>query len=442
MLDLNSENPYVHLIKGQHIHYVDHIELECGDTLHDVPLAYKTWGKLNPEGTNCMVVCHALSGSADVADWWGALLGDGRALDPSRFFIVCANALGSPYGTCSPVTINPDTGERWGPEFPLTTIKDDCRIQRMLLEHLGVKQVAVVIGGSMGGMLAQEYLFMGAEFVRSGVLLATSAYHSAWGISWGEAQRQSIYCDPKYMDGYYPLNDPPIAGLGAARMSALLTYRSRNSFDHKFGRHEPDPTKHKGSDEMNTQNLSPGEENRAIHNHGSISGSIGSRRSSSSSMASLQGYRKKKHGNAQTYFTAQSYLRYQAQKFTDRFDANCYVAITRKLDTHDVSRNRTSSVGEALSLIKQPVMVIGIFSDALFTFEEQVEIHKSIKSSILKEIQSPEGHDAFLLEFGLINTYIQDFLLENVPEIMTGLTKQPIGEATDSVFGESEVTTW
>jgi len=431
MSDLNAENPFFHLVNDQQILTVDRFELECGDTLEQVPLAYKTWGKLNAEGTNCMVVCHALSGSADVADWWGALIGEGRALDPTRFFIVCANTLGSPYGTASPVTIQPDTGKTWGPEFPLTTVKDDAAIQRILLDYLNVKQVAVVIGGSMGGMLAQEYLFFGQDFVKCAVLLATSAYHSAWGISWGEAQRQSIYCDPKFMDGFYPRNDPPEAGLGAARMSALLTYRTRNSFDQKFGRELPNPAKHKGSDSVDGgQRLSPSEENLAIHNHGNP------RRSSNDAP---QTFRMKP---AQTYFTAQSYLRYQAQKFTKRFDANCYVAITRKMDTHDVSRGRTSSVGEALSLIKQPVLIIGIVSDALFTFTEQEEIHKSINGSVLRKIDSPDGHDAFLLEFGLINTYIQDFLCEHLPEFMAGVTKKPIGSAGNSVFGESEVTTW
>lgn len=431
MFDPNGKNPYCGLIKDQHIWMLDSFELECGDTLTQAPVAYKTWGKLNKEKSNCMVVCHALTGSADVADWWGALLGEGRALDPTRFFIVCANALGSPYGSASPVTINPETNKLWGPEFPLTTVKDDAAIQKSLLQHLGVKQVAVVIGGSMGGMLAQEYLYFGKDFVKCGILLATSAYHSAWGISWGEAQRQSIYCDPKYLDGYYSVEDPPVAGLGAARMSALLTYRSRDSFDQKFGRQLPDPSKHKGSQILDGKELSPTEENVAIHNHGSLRSSFSSDKPSPL-----------KQKSAQTYFTAQSYLRYQAQKFTGRFDANCYVTITRKLDTHDVSRGRTSSVGEALGLITQPVMVIGIYSDALFTFEEQVEIHKSIKGSTLKEIQSPEGHDAFLLEFGLINTYVQDFLFQNLPELMEGASKKPIGSAGNSLFGESEVTTW
>lgn len=430
MSEANAQNPFVKLIKDQQFLVLDKLELECQDVLFKVPVAFKTWGKLNSEQNNCMVVCHALSGSSDVADWWGPLLGEGRALDPTRFFIVCINALGSPYGTASPVTINPETGKVYGPEFPLTTIKDDAKILKLVLDHLQVKQVAVIVGGSMGGMLAQEFLFLGPSFVKSGVLLATSAYHSAWGISWGETQRQSIYCDPKFNDGYYSNDDRPNAGLGAARMTALMTYRTRDSFNDKFGRKLPDPKVHKGSDSLDETAVSKNVENWAVNNHGNP-------RSLSPNRPS--GYREK---SAQTYFTAQSYLRYQAQKFTNRFDANCYISITRKLDTHDLSRNRTNSVGEALTMIKQPVLVIGIQSDELFTFPEQVEIHRYIKQSELKRIESPDGHDAFLLEFELINNYILDFLTRVIPEFMKGAEKKPIGEAGNSLFGETEVTTW
>ncbi|GMF78328.1 unnamed protein product [[Candida] boidinii] len=187
-----------------------------------------------------MIITHALTGSADVADWWGPLLARGKAFDPTKFFIICLNSLGSPYGSASPLTMDHEFGERYGPEFPLCTIRDDINIHKLVLDSLGVKSVAICIGGSMGGMLALEWLFVeNGEFVKNVVALATSAKHSAWCISWGEAQRQCIYSDPKYDDGYYPLDDPPNSGLGAARMSAMLTYRSRNSFEKKFGRASP-----------------------------------------------------------------------------------------------------------------------------------------------------------------------------------------------------------
>lgn len=148
-----------------------------------------------------MVICHALTGSADVGDWWGPLLGGpGKAFDMSRFFVVCMNSLGSPYGSASPVTSKDGHAEQehYGPEFPLTTIRDDVNLFKLLLDDLGVKQIAAVVGGSMGGMLVLEFAYFGKDYVRCIVPIATSARYSAWGISWGEAQRQSIYCDPKY----------------------------------------------------------------------------------------------------------------------------------------------------------------------------------------------------------------------------------------------------
>lgn len=173
-----------------------------------------------------MIICHAFTGSADVEDWWGPLMGRGKAFDPQRFFVFCANVLGSPYGTASPVTVNPDTQKPYGPEFPQTTIRDDVRLHKLVLDHLGITGVAVAIGGSMGGMAVLEWpLCTSPGYVRHIIPIATSARHSAWCISWGETQRQSIYSDPMYEDGYYDAQ--PSSGLTAARMAALLTYRSR-----------------------------------------------------------------------------------------------------------------------------------------------------------------------------------------------------------------------
>ena len=170
-------------------------------------------------------------------------MGPDRAFDPSRYFIVCCNVLGSPYGTSSPVTVDPATGEAYGPTFPRVSVRDDIRLHLLVLQALGIRSVAIVIGGSMGGMAVLEWpLCAPAGFVRHIVPIATSARHSAWGISWGEAQRQSIYSDPRYRDGDYPPDDPPETGLAAARMAALLTYRSRDSFEDRFARKtQPSP---------------------------------------------------------------------------------------------------------------------------------------------------------------------------------------------------------
>lgn len=150
-------NPFAKLVNGQRIVEVPELTLESGITINNFPIAYKSWGSLNEKGDNCLVICHALTGSSDVADWWGPLLGNDQAFDPSRFFVICLNSMGSPYGSFSPLSINEDTGEPYGPEFPLCTVRDDVRAHRIVLDSLGVSSVACVIGGSMGGMLALEW---------------------------------------------------------------------------------------------------------------------------------------------------------------------------------------------------------------------------------------------------------------------------------------------
>ena len=361
------------------------------------------------------------------------------------------------------------------------------RIHKLVLDDLGVRQIAAVVGGSMGGMLVLEYAYFGSDYVRTIVPLATSSRHSAWGISWGEAQRQSIYCDPKYEDGYYSFNDPPATGLGAARMSALLTYRSRDSFESRFGRNIPDPSRKQGIN-GDQRPSTPANEHWAVHNDGHKS--IRPPRPSPPSTPKAETPPTTANGNsveftdpqfngtttfspptpptpandrkrATTYFSAQSYLRYQGDKFVKRFDSNCYIAITRKLDTHDVSRHRVppntpDEVAVALSQIKQPALVIGIESDGLFTFAEQQEIAAAIPNSRLRTIDSPEGHDAFLLQFEQVNNHILEFFNEVLPEIMqapginldelNGNDSKGVGEMVkSSTFGEAEVgdiTAW
>lgn len=359
----------------------------------------------------------------------------------------------------------------------------------MVLDELGIKQIAAVVGGSMGGMLTLEYAYFGKDYVRAIVPIATSARHSAWGISWGEAQRQSIYSDPKYEDGYYSFDDPPATGLGAARMSALLTYRSRNSFEARFGRNVPDPSKRQTIN-GNPRLPTPPNEHWAVHNDGhksTRSSTVSSPHLSAAEPASpvpravteiqytdpqfngtttftapispsTSVKSSKASSRPSTYFSAQSYLRYQGEKFVKRFDSNCYIAITRKLDTHDVSRHRAAEdspdpVKEALSQIQQPALVMGIESDGLFTFEEQKEIAAGIPDSRLKKIDSPEGHDAFLLQFEQVNRYILEFFREVLPDIMSRKGIEGIAGGVDGVgkltksstFGEAEVediTAW
>ena len=349
-------------------------------------------------------------------------MGRNKAFDYSRFFVFCANVLGSPYGSASPVTINPDTGKPYGPQFPPTTIRDDVRIHKLVLDHLGVSSVAVVIGGSMGGMAVLEWpLCTPPGYVRNIIPLATSARHSAWCISWGEAQRQSIYSDPGYEDGFY--KQQPASGLAAARMSALLTYRSRDSFESRFGRKAQTTS----SNGVPTPPASPKAHSRdesvTLHNDGK---------------------RGTDPAPKPPIFSAQSYLRYQGEKFIKRFDANCYIHITRKLDTHDIARDREYSLQGALARLPPRALVISIATDGLFTPGEQKEIANGIPGATLVTIPSPDGHDGFLLELEAINNYILDFLQRELSELYQGGEQdgeEPVdlGFKKTSVFGEAEV---
>ncbi|TFK36188.1 Alpha/Beta hydrolase protein [Crucibulum laeve] len=415
---------------NQSTYIVPSFVLECGTELKQVPVAYKTWGTMNETKDNVMIICHAFTGSADVEDWWGPLMGRGKAFDPNRLFIFCANVLGSPYGSASPITVNPETGRPYGPEFPPTTIRDDVRIHKLVLDYIGVRSVAVVIGGSMGGMAVLEWpLCTPQGYIRHIVPIATSARHSAWCISWGEAQRQSIYSDPVYQDGFY--SSQPASGLAAARMSALLTYRSRDSFESRFGRK---PQLHR----------TPTDDALSAHNDGHRNAKPRTPDVKSESTRAM----------SPTIFSAQSYLRYQGDKFTARFDANCYIHITRKLDTHDVARGRELGVDESLALAKvlstlpPRALVISIATDGLFTTSEQREIAEHITGAELVVIPSPDGHDGFLLEFEQINMHLLRFLKKELPEVYEkpeeGEPEEGFGVKKTSIFGEAEVdiTRW
>lgn len=438
--------PFTHLIPLQSIAVLSSFTLESGVVLHSVPVAYRTWGRLSSPldaPSNCMVICHALTGSSDVEDWWGPLMGPSLAFDPTRYFIFCANVLGSPYGTASPVTIDPSTGEAYGPEFPSTTTRDDVRLQEIVLKSLGVHNVAVVIGGSMGGMAVLEYPLSTRtrDFVRHVVPIATSPRHSAWGISWGEAQRQSIYSDPKYCDGYYVSSDPPSVGLAAARMAALLTYRSRDSFESRFGRKEMEANRKRGTNagevvkELgwvgNGVARTPAERALAAHNDGHRLSKNATKRGSSTpgtpvpvitpagdlnKQIGFDNPRATSNGasspastttttittpgvdpiphDRRLVFSAQSYLRYQGDKFVGRFDANCYIHLTRKMDAHDVDRDRGSDEKRD---VPAGALVVAVSSDGLFTLSEQQELADRLPGAQMVVVQSPDGHDGFLL---------------------------------------------
>jgi len=314
------------------------------------------------------------------------------------------------------------------------------RIHKLLLDYLGVESVSVVIGGSMGGMAVLEWpLCTPPGFVRRVIPLATSARHSAWCISWGEAQRQSIYSDPTYLDGYY--TSQPASGLAAARMSALLTYRSRDSFESRFGRRpQLDATANGRLTPPSTPKLSLNPDDALlVHNDGLRNPKP--RTNAPQSLASGTASSKP------SIFSAQSYLRYQGEKFTARFDANCYIHITRKLDSHDIARGRVDSSDEqglakVLATLPARALVISIATDGLFTPFEQKEIAGYISEAELVVIHSPDGHDGFLLEFEQINTHILRYLKREFPHYYE-TDVEPVDEdfsiKKTSVFGEAEV---
>ncbi|KNE98568.1 homoserine O-acetyltransferase [Puccinia striiformis f. sp. tritici PST-78] len=439
------QTPFSHLIPNQNIAIVSQFKLSSGVILTDVPVAYRTWGELNAEGTNCMVICHALTGSADVEDWWGPLVGPGLVFDPTLYFIFCANALGSPYGSASPVSINPKNGKKWGPEFPSTTMRDDVNLQKILLDHFKVRTVSVVIGGSMGGMTCLEWpLCTPPGYVLHIVPIATCPRHSAWGISWGEAQRQSIYSDPKYLDGYYDQDDPPAIGLAAARMAALLTYRSRDSFESRFGRKQvlpkPDPSGSPINGHFHGTTTNPSTQQEQLIEKATLEAltahNDGHRLQS---QAIPTKHRDQATGNAPSelhaikspcqIFSAQSYLRYQGDKFVGRFDANCYIHLTRKLDSHDVDHGRED--GPALLKIPPGALVVAINSDGLFTLVEQQELADSIPDAQLVVVESTDGHDGFLLEFEQINRHVLLHLRQRLPHLYGFLRKSNNNEALE-----------
>lgn len=334
---------------------------EAGVTLHDVPVAYRTWGQRNAAGTNAVLVCHALTGDANADAWWADLFGPGRALDPERDFIICANVPGSPYGSVSPTTTNPDTGTAYSAAFPDFTVRDTVALHYHLLDALGVRRVRCAIGGSMGGMQVLEWAFArtdtGEPLVERIVPIAVGGRHTPWQIGWSEAQRQAIYADPNWQEGAYAATHPPTDGLAAARAMAMVSYRSHASFQERFGRQ---------------------------------------RQSENGAEAEPR----------ETPFAVESYLRYHGAKLVDRFDAACYVQLTRQMDTHNVARGRSGAYRDVLARITQPALVVGIDSDVLYPLSEQEELAAHLPHAALKVLSSPHGHDAFLIEQDALNDLI------------------------------------
>lgn len=323
--------------------------LESGKKLNNLKIAYQTWG--NPSSEKIVWVCHALSGNSDVFEWWSGLFGENKPFNENEFFIVCANVLGSCYGTTGPADLDEPK------KFPFVSIRDLVKAHQLLAAELKINKIDYLIGPSLGGQQAVDWAIQDAEKIKNLILIATNAYHSAYGRAFNESQRLALEADLTF-----GLKGGGQFGLAAARGIAMLSYRSYEDFTIKQ------------SDEE-----------------------------------------KLKEG-----FKAASYIRYQGEKFIKRFEAHAYYALTKVMDSHDVGVHAANRK-EALAKITARTLVVGVDSDLLFPLSEQEFLANNIDGATLKTLSSPYGHDAFLIEFDQLNTIVLDFLEQTNKKCVTSL---------------------
>jgi len=349
--------------------------LEGGGILHDAQIAYETWGTLNEAGDNAILVCHALTGDAHASGgvratnpdggWWDGLIGAGRAIDTNNWFVVCANVLGGCQGSTGPASIDPATGKSYGMRFPTVTIRDMVRSQASLATALGIDVWHGVVGGSMGGMQVIEWGLMYPDRVKAIAPIASAVAASPWQIGWSATGRLAITLDANWNNGDYYENDPgsgPHAGLAVARSVAQITYRSDEVYQSRFGRNLVDPS----------------------HVFG--------------------------HWDR---FQVESYLDHHGEKLARRFDANSYLILNRAMDLHDTARGR-GGYESAFRMLKAPVLSISISSDTLYHPRLQSELADLARNAGVETeyqiVDSPYGHDGFLLETDAVGAALGKFL--------------------------------
>ncbi len=350
------------------------LRLDCGVELADFVVAYQTYGRLNPDRGNAILICHALTGDQYVAEphpvtgkegWWSLMVGPGRVLDTDRYFIICPNILGGCMGTTGPKEINPATGKPWGTSFPVISIADMVRAQALLLDHLGIDSLFAVVGGSMGGMQALEWAVLYPARVFAALPIATAAHHTAQNIAFHEVGRQAIMADPDWRGGDYQAHGVrPHRGLAVARMAAHITYLSEKALQEKFGRKLQD---------------------RATVTWG-----------------------------FDADFQVESYLRHQGSTFVDRFDANSYLYITRAMDYFDLAARFGGVLADAWRGTPTRFCLISFTSDWLYPTEESRKIVHALNAVAANvsfaEIISDKGHDAFLLDEPEFHRVFEGFL--------------------------------
>ena len=333
--------------------YENPFTLESGVTLPGYHLAYTTHGKLNADKSNVVWILHALTANSNPLEWWPGLVGDGKFFDPAKYFIICANKPGSPYGSISPLSTNPQTNQLYYHDFPVFTMRDMIRTFRHLKDHLGIRKIFIALGGSTGGMQLLEWAIEEPELFEHIVPIATNAVLSPWAIAFNASQRMAIEADITWLERR---PDAGQKGLAAARSIALLSYRHYNGYDITQPRDK--------------------------------------------SFVAL--------GNEVTY-AADNYQRYQGLKLVNRFNAICYYRLSQSMDSHDVGKNR-GGVERALRTITAKTLVIGITSDVLYPITEQEYLKKKILGAELLTISSDFGHDGFLLEYEKIETALKRFI--------------------------------
>jgi homoserine O-acetyltransferase len=357
------------------------LELECGKTLAPVDMAYETYGQLNEAGDNVILICHALSGNAHVAGlngpddrkpgWWDIMVGPGKGIDTSKYFVICSNFLGGCSGTTGPSSINPATGKRYGLDFPIITIADMVKVQKILLDKLGIKELLAVIGGSVGGMQVLQWAIAYPDFVKSAIPIATTSHLGAQSIAFDAVGRNAILADPNFAGGQYANENGPDRGLAIARMIGHITYLSEQGMREKFGRQL------RNSDSYN-YDINP-------------------------------------------EFSVETYLDYQGQSFVERFDSNSYLYLTKAADYFDLGKDY-GSLKKAFAKTNCRFLIISFTSDWLFKpIQSRTMVNALVandKDVSYCDIASPYGHDAFLLEPKVLGSFLSGFLdVTHRPEV-------------------------
>lgn len=331
-------------------HYQHPIALESGGILPELTIAYSTYGQLNADKNNVVWVCHALTANSDAVDWWKGVVGSGHVINPEQHFIVCANIIGSCYGSTGPLSINPDTNQPYYHSFPQITIRDMVQAHILLRQHLGIEKIALLMGGSMGGYQAMEWALIESNVIEKLFLLATSASESAWGIAIHTAQRLAIEADSSWQT---PSLDAGAKGLKAARAIGMLTYR----------------------------------------NYGIM-------------------VQQQTDGGAEKLddFKASNYIQYQGDKLVKRFNAYCYWLLTKTMDSHHIARGRGGNTAAVLHSMQQPTLIVGISSDILCPLVEQQFLALHIPDAECITIDSNYGHDGFMVESTIISKHLAIWL--------------------------------